>query len=155
MQLEIITGNHPTLRKISEPVVKFDAYLKAMVDNMVETMLMNNGAGLAAPQVGENIRLFVMRRNAEGDAIAVVNPEIIRTEGESLDMEGCLSIPGFAGKVNRAEKIVAEFQDIDGSRKGIVVSGFLARVFQHELDHLNGILYPDKAEEMFRLEERK
>lgn len=155
MELEIIKGNNPTLRKICEPITEFDsAYLHALVSNMVETMFSQDGAGLAAPQVAENIRLFVMRLEDGKTTLTVINPVITRSHGSATEFEGCLSIPGFVGKVKRAESVKATFQNIDGTPNFIELTGFSARVFQHETDHLDGILYPDKAKSMHKLKER-
>ncbi|MBW4828627.1 MAG: peptide deformylase [Clostridiaceae bacterium] len=137
--------NDPILRKKSREVTKIDDRIKTLLNDMVETMYENEGVGLAAPQVGI-LRKVVVIDVGEG-ILKLINPEIIEKEGESLDIEGCLSVPNRAGKVLRPERVKVKYLDIDGNEKTIEGTGLLARALCHEIDHLNGILFIDKVVE--------
>ena len=145
--LNIIKIGHSALRNIAEPVVNFDNKLKILVNNMIETMRLNDGIGIAAPQVNVSKRLFVVDKkmiNEEWDAEVYINPEIIKVEGGELFEEGCLSIPGIRAEVERPIKIKVKFQNLKGETIKEEMNGLLARVFQHEYDHLEGILFVDR-----------
>ncbi len=133
------------LRKTAHKVTKFDAKLHTLLDDMHETMIAADGAGLAAPQVG------ILRRIAVVDVgegkIEIVNPEIVFSEGEVLDIEGCLSVEGRRGKVRRPQKVTVRAQDRHGEWFERTGEGYLARAFSHEIDHLNGVLFVDMIEE--------
>lgn len=137
--------NDPILRKKSREVTKIDDRIKTLLNDMVETMYENEGVGLAAPQVGI-LRKVVVIDVGEG-ILKLINPEIIEKEGESLDIEGCLSVPNRAGKVLRPERVKVKYLDIDGNEKTIEGTGLLARALCHEIDHLSGILFIDKVVE--------
>lgn len=154
--LDIVTFPTPSLRLKSKKVSKFDAELQTLIDNMFETMRAAPGVGLAAPQIGQSIRLVVVEYREDGDENAkprkyvLVNPEIIkRSEEKVTDIEGCLSVPGLAGKVERHEAITVRAKNRFGKSLKIDAEGWLARIFQHEIDHLDGVLYIDRAEEVF------
>ena len=154
--LDIVTFPTPSLRLKSKRVSKFDAELQTLIDNMFETMRAAPGVGLAAPQIGQSIRLVVVEYKEDGDENAkprkyvLVNPEIIkRSEEKVTDIEGCLSVPGLAGKVERHEAITVRAKNRFGKPLKIDAEGWLARIFQHEIDHLDGVLYIDRAEEVF------
>ena len=115
------------------------------MDNMAETMYAANGVGLAAPQIGQSIRLVVIDVEDENGLLTMVNPEIIKKEGNIVDQEGCLSVPNVFGDVERAEKVTVEFLNRWGKKKRLTASGLLARCIQHELDHLEGVLFIDVA----------
>jgi peptide deformylase len=140
---QIRTRGDDVLRKKCKPVKKIDGKLQELVDDMIETMYDANGIGLAAPQVGILKRVIVIDIG-EGP-MALINPEIISQSGEQLEVEGCLSIPGIWGEVKRPEQIVVEALDMDGKLQKIEGTGMLARVLSHETDHLDGILFEDKA----------
>lgn len=145
--LPIIKLGHPTLRKNAQKVEKFDEDLVDLVQKMIETMRINEGIGLAAPQVNVLSRLFVIDRkliNEEWEAQAYINPEILDTQGLDTYEEGCLSIPGIRAEVDRPFKIWVKYQTIDGKVIEEELEGLLARVFQHEYDHLDGILFIDR-----------
>ena len=146
---KILHDGDETLRKISKPVIEFDEHLHTLLDDMVQTMKKSEGAGLAAVQVGVLKRMFVMQAGKE--LRECINPKILKEEGENkIKVEGCLSVPGKCGIVERPEKVWVEYQDRTGkliSNKKL--TGFEAKCFCHEFDHLNGILYIDKATEMF------
>ena len=146
---KIIKEGDETLRKISKPVLDFDDRLGELLDDMLETMHRNDGAGLSAVQVGVLKRAFVM--HAKKDSIQeCINPKILKQEGTNkFKIEGCLSVPGKCGIVERPEKVWVEFQNRKCKKVNKKFTGFEAKCFCHELDHLDGILYIDKATEMF------
>ncbi|PIE98333.1 MAG: peptide deformylase [Treponema sp.] len=153
MNLVFLGDEH--LTKMSKPVEVFDEKLKELTDEMLVLMKKSDGVGLAAPQVGINIRLFVIRIDDGVDRV-FVNPQIIETSQEQCVIEeGCLSIPKFYAKVQRPSAITVQFFDLNGKPHTIQASGFLARVIQHENDHLNGVLFIDRIpEEKRRLAEK-
>src|SRR5690242_4550802 len=140
----ILTLDKPVLRTRAKKVSRFDAYLQRLVDDMWETMRAAPGVGLAAPQVGESIRVLVAEY--EDQAVALVNPEILkRAEEEVLGTEGCLSIPGFVGDdVPRAASVVVKARDPRGKEIRVRAEGWFARILQHEIDHLDGVLFIDR-----------
>lgn len=147
----IRTDEDPILRKKSRKVDKIDDKILVLLDDMVETMYDANGVGLAAPQIGVLRRLVVIDIG-EGP-MKLINPEITFTDGEEEDLEGCLSVPGYNGLVKRPEKLICKYTDENNENIELEAEGFLARAICHELDHLDGILYTDKAETMYRIEE--
>ena len=154
--LDIVTFPEPSLRLKSKQVTKFDTELQTLIDNMFETMRAAPGVGLAAPQIGESRRLVVVEytededENAKPKKYVLVNPEIIRRSEEMVtDIEGCLSLPGLAGVVERHEAVTVKARNRFGKPVKIEANGWLARIFQHEIDHLDGVLYIDRAEEVF------
>lgn len=147
----IRTDEDPILRKKSRKVDKIDDKILVLLDDMVETMYDANGVGLAAPQIGVLRRLVVIDIG-EGP-MKLINPEITFTAGEEEDLEGCLSVPGYNGLVKRPQKLICKYTDENNENIELEAEGFLARAICHELDHLDGILYTDKAETMYRIEE--
>lgn len=138
---EILTG-------IALPVPKVSSEIKKLVDEMFETMRLNNGVGLAAPQVGVNKRVIVIDVSHIGvEPFALVNPVILKQSGSAEDSEGCLSLPGIFLPVVRSEKITVRGRDIKGRSITIQADGFLARVLQHEIDHLEGKVFVDRIED--------
>ena len=149
---KIITLGNETLRKVSNPIKKFDLRLWLLLRDMAETMYDANGVGLAAPQVGF-LRRVVVIDVGEG-FIELVNPEIIATEGEQAGPEGCLSVPGRQGYVRRPNKVTVRAFDRKGKPFEITGEGLLARAFCHEIDHLDGRVYVDVMDhEIFQDEE--
>jgi peptide deformylase len=154
--LPVVTIPDKMLRQRARPVTRFDAELQALIDNMIETMRSSEGVGLAGPQVGVPIRLAVIETPPEMDEegkeiedtrelFVVANPEIIWTSRTVQDgVEGCLSIPGYVGEVERFDSIRVRAQDRYGKKVRYRLRDWTARIFQHEIDHLNGILYIDK-----------
>ncbi len=143
----IITLGHPNLRKVAAPVEKFDDDLKELVHNMIETMRVHEGIGLAATQVNIHKRFFVVDLELIDEKLsaqAYVNPEILDSSGSGDFEEGCLSIPGVRAEVRRPTNIKVRYKNIEGETEEKEMDGLLARVFQHELDHLNGILFIDR-----------
>jgi peptide deformylase len=134
----------PILRAKAAPVTGFDDALKRLADDMLDTMDEAPGVGLAAPQVGHSIQMFVYDTGEEGERGGLCNPTITWMSEETIEMEeGCLSIPGITVEVTRPEAIRVEAQTLDGEPVTIETGGFRARVFQHEIDHLNGVLFID------------
>lgn len=149
---EIVTLPNDVLRKKARRVSDFGPDLKRLVDDLIETMREAPGVGLAAPQIAMQQRVIVVEfGDLEDEEVplklyVVINPEITRTSSEmSIGMEGCLSIPGILGDVERPEAVTVKGQDRNGRPIKIKASGWLARIFQHEIDHLNGVLFVDHA----------
>ena len=142
---KIITAENPILRRKAKKIHRFDPSIAKLADEMFETMHSAGGVGLAAPQIAQSIRIFVAEY--EDHKVAMVNPEIVKAEGEMLGTEGCLSIPGYVGEnIRRAEKIVVKGQDVRGKAMKVNAEGWFARVLQHEIDHLDGILFLDRLD---------
>ena len=131
-----------TLRKKSKPVTSFDAKLSELIDDMIETMHKNNGMGLAAVQCGVLKRVCIVE--TEDALYELVNPTLVSSSGKVIDQEGCLSVEGFHGIVERPEHIVVDYFDRKGEKHTVSAEGYPARAFLHEMDHLDGILFVDK-----------
>jgi peptide deformylase len=142
---QILIDGEDTLRKISRPVTAFDDKLQTLIDDMFETMYANNGIGLAAPQVGVLRRLFVMDLQDGSGPLAVINPEIKDSKGKQIFQEGCLSVPGKYGDVERPASLVLEGFDRYGQPFSLQAEGLKAVCICHENDHLDGILFRDKV----------
>lgn len=143
----ILKFGAPELQRESEPVETFDGKLRDLARDLLETMYAAPGIGLAAPQVGVNLRLLVVDISAgeeKGNQIVLVNPEILEQEGEQKGEEGCLSIPGFTAMVERPQRIRIAGQDTRGHRVEMEAQDLLARALCHEVDHLDGVLYLDR-----------
>jgi peptide deformylase len=154
---EIVKYPAPLLRLKAKPVQVFDKTLQTLIDDMFETMRDAPGVGLAAPQIGESLRVVVVeytddeREDARPKKYVLVNPEIVRESEETVtDLEGCLSVPGLAGEVERFEAVTVIAKNRFGKPIKLKASGWLARIFQHEIDHLNGVLYIDRATRVFQ-----
>ncbi|MCR5177318.1 MAG: peptide deformylase [Anaerovibrio sp.] len=143
--LDIVKAGAPVLKQVAEPVGKVDSKLRKLMDNMAETMYSADGVGLAAPQIGQSIRLVVIDVGDENGLLELVNPVIVRKEGCAVDQEGCLSVPDVYGDVERAEKVSVDYINRWGKKKHLTAGGLLARCIQHELDHLEGVLFIDVA----------
>ena len=148
--LEVLKAGNPVLKQVSVPVERVDKKLKKLMDDMAETMYENDGVGLAAPQVGKNIRLVVIDCQDEHGLLELINPKITFKEGEVVDTEGCLSVPDIYGEVTRAAKVKVEFMNRRGKSQHLTATGLLARCIQHELDHLEGQLFIDIATSVHR-----
>lgn len=145
----IVLLGDPRLRLRGEPVESFGRFLHNLLDDLTHTMRHAPGVGLAAPQIGEGFAACVVE--VEDRLFELVNPKIVRSEGDDRDLEGCLSIPGYAAYVTRREKVWVVAQDRRGRRIKVAGSGLLGRAFQHELDHLQGKLYIDYLDSMDEL----
>ena len=144
---DIQTFPNTVLRNAAKPVVEVDDDIRNLVDDMIETMHSAPGVGLAAPQVGVSLQIIVVDTSVGDDPdalIVLINPEIVSQSGNITLEEGCLSLPGIVSDVNRYNEVTVRGSTLDGELVEIEVEGFLARVFQHELDHLNGSLYWDR-----------
>lgn len=163
-RMRIVTNGHPALRRVSRPIVHVTGDVRELADRMIVTMLENDvpGVGLAAPQVGINIRLIVLMTAQEGGGsrpgalpgemmleshmpLALVNPELVHVSAETVcESEGCLSLPGVGGMVTRAATVVLQARTLDGEEIVAECGGLLARCLQHEIDHLDGKLFFDR-----------
>lgn len=152
---EIIKEGNLTLRKKSRPVTNFDEKLHTLLDDMYETMVDDEGIGLAAPQISVLRQVVVMEVDEESGRIELINPEIIEESGVQKSQEGCLSCPGRWGYVNRPEKVTVKACDRDGNEFTLKAEGRLACCICHEIDHLNGILFIDKVTEWIKPQENE
>ncbi len=151
---EILQIGDPVLRKRSLPIGRFDGALAQLADDMIETMHEANGVGLAAPQVGVLARLIVVEMPDSddyprpGERFVLCNPKVVKASRETeVGQEGCLSVRGYVGMVERPVAAIVEGQDLQGRKVRIKAEDYLARAFLHEIDHLDGVLYVDLAEE--------
>ena len=140
----------PVLRQKSKRVRSIDGSIHKLIGNMLETMHSASGVGLAAPQVGVPLRVIVIGI-PEQEEIVLINPEIVRRTGERLVNEGCLSVPGYIGEIKRAVSVTAKGRDQNGKEIRIKAGELLAQALEHEIDHLNGVLYIDQLESMDKL----
>jgi len=155
-ELKIIYYPDPRLKKMSQPVTRFDEELRQLVVRMFKLMRESHGVGLAAPQVGKNIRLFVMNPSGEaGDDQVYINPVLSDPDDDDEAEEGCLSLPDIHVKVTRNQRIRIAALDLDGTSFEQTASGFMTRVWQHEFDHLNGILLTDRMGPVAKMSNRK
>lgn len=155
--LQIISYPDPFLRLKAKQVTSFDKDFQMLVDDMFETMRDAPGVGLAAPQIGESLRLAVVeytddeREDAKPKRFVLVNPEFVEESEETeTDLEACLSLPGLAGEVERHYAVKLKAQNRFGKPIKVKAEGWLARIFQHEIDHLDGVLYTDRATRVFQ-----
>ncbi len=149
--LPIIKYPDPVLRRKAKRVRGIDASLNRLIDDLIDTMHDAEGAGLAAPQVGVSLKIAVVQMPDE-DVIVLVNPEVVKKSGERIVVEGCLSIPGYRGEIKRSEQVTVKALDRNGKGFRIKAEELLAQALEHEIDHLNGILYIDLLESPDKLE---
>lgn len=147
----VVQDGDPVLRRVCDPVRNFNKELHDLLDDMKVTVRAENGAGLAAPQIGVSLRVVVI--DVQEGFYELINPEIVAFKGEQVGPEGCLSVKGKQGTVTRPNKVKAEYRDRKGKKHKLTAEGFFARAVCHELDHLDGILYTDKAIEVYDLPE--
>jgi peptide deformylase len=145
----ILTADEPILREKTKRVAEFDASLHRLLDDLLETMREAPGIGLAANQVGVPLQVAVIE--IEGKVTELINPKLVRRSGSVVDWEGCLSIPGFVAEVERAEKVTVKARDRNGKEFRVKGDELLGRALQHEVDHLNGVLYIDYLESLEEL----
>ena len=143
MRYPILIHPNDKLKRVAQPIDVITDETVALLDNLYETMVANDGIGIAAPQVGKNKRIAVVEVD-EGDKFELINPEIIEAKGESIDVEGCLRIPHVYGTVKRADEVTVRYYDREGEEIEVTAFGYLARAFQHEIDHLDGVLFVEK-----------
>jgi len=139
----ILTFEHPALREKAKKVSRVDTSIQRLIDDLTQTMLDAPGAGLAANQIGVPLRVCVVKGD-DNQIWGLVNPEIVKHAGSQVGYEGCLSYPGWVGEVERYETVVVKGRNRHGKEVRIKSSGFTARAFQHELDHLDGVLFIDR-----------
>ena len=142
--LNILVAGDPVLRKVAEPVTRIDKKLHRLLKDMADTMYASDGVGLAAPQIGVSKRIVVI--DVGEGLFELINPVIVKKEGEVVSAEGCLSVPEYEGEVQRASYVECEFTDRTGKRMLLQAHDLLAICIQHELDHLDGVLFIDKAQ---------
>ncbi len=140
----------PVLRQKAKRVRIIGGSIQKLIGDMIETMRAVSGVGLAAPQVGVPLRVIVIGM-PEGEVTVLINPEVVRRKGERLVDEGCLSVPGYLGEIKRAESITVKGRDRNGKEIRVKADGLLAQVLEHEIDHLNGVLYVDHLESRDKL----
>jgi peptide deformylase len=145
----ILTAEEPILRERAKRVTRFDASLNRLLDDMLETMRDAPGVGLAANQIGVPLQVAVIE--LEDKVTELINPQIVRSSGEIIDWEGCLSVPGFVAEVARAAKVTVKARNRRGKEFRVKGVELFARALQHEIDHLNGILYVDYLESLDEL----
>jgi peptide deformylase len=143
--LEIRVYPDPVLTKIAEPVTEFTPELQQFAEDMIETMFHNEGVGLAAPQVGRSIQVITLC-DYESDPVCLVNPEIVEMDGQEYGDEGCLSLPSLYAPVPRATTITVHAQELDGTPIEFEATDYIARIIQHECDHLKGKIFPDRLD---------
>ena len=148
--LKVRRYGDPVLRRRANPVDAVTPEIRRLVSDMIDTMYDEVGIGLAAPQVGASVRLLVVGDEEGRGAQALVNPAITAQGGKVTAEEGCLSLPGIFAQVTRSEWVTLEAQDLDGRPIAITARGLRARVFQHEIDHLDGVLFIDRLEPVIR-----
>lgn len=151
---KIILEGDPQLNKVSREVSEVNDRIRILLDDLVDTMREAGGVGLAAPQVGVLRRVCVVEVD-EGEVYYLVNPVIVSKEGDQYGSEGCLSVPGYYGDVHRPQKVVVEALDRDGKKQRYEAEDFKARAFCHEIDHLDGIVYTSKADNLRKVEEKE
>lgn len=151
----IVKDPDPVLRERAVEVTKFNSNLHKLLNDMAATMYDAEGVGLAAPQIGISKRVIVVDVGDEHGLIEMVNPEIVERKGDQLGPEGCLSIPNLNGEVLRSQWIKLKGQDRDGNPFEMEATDYLARAFQHEVDHLNGVLFTDIADSVYDISQRQ
>ncbi len=162
MILDIISIGDPVLRMKAKKIQVFDRDLRNLAENMLETLRNSGGVGLAAPQIGDSIRMIVVEyadtekdENAKPQTFTLVNPEITGHSAETeTGVEGCLSVPGLVGEVERWQSVKIKAQNLAGKPVKVSAEGWLARIFQHEIDHLDGICYVDRTDNVWKPEDK-
>lgn len=149
----IVQHPDPVLREKAVQVRKINANVNKLLDDMLETMIDAEGIGLAAPQVGVSKRIAIVQLNEDEELIEMINPEIIEKQGEQFGPEGCLSMPNLLGEVRRYQQIKIKALNRDGNEFELDALDLLSRAIQHEIDHLNGVLFTDLAEKLYNKRE--
>ncbi|MFC2003254.1 peptide deformylase [Chloroflexota bacterium] len=147
---QIRTLPDPALKRKAKRVSIIDGSIQQLIDDMLETMLQAGGVGLAAPQIGVSLRVVVLQMPDE-ESVVLINPEIVKRSGEREVSEGCLSVPGYAGEIKRSVSVTVKGRDRQGKAIRLKATGLMAQALEHELDHLNGVLYIDHIEEPAKL----
>ncbi len=150
---EIIMFGNPKLKRVSKRIEKIDEEVVSLVKDLKDSLYSTTGIGLAAPQIGVLKRAIIIDLREGEEPIILINPAIAAKIGKEESIEGCLSYPGYEGKVIRPKKVTVKGVDINGKKVEYTAEGLLAKAFCHEIDHLDGILYTDRAKKVYRLEE--
>jgi peptide deformylase len=150
---EILKFGNQKLKRVSRKVDIIDTEIIKLVENLKDTLYSTTGIGLAAPQIGVLKRVIFIDLREGKEPIALVNPKIVAKVGKEESIEGCLSYPGFEGSLIRPKKVTVQGMDINGNTVEYNADGLLAKAFCHEIDHLDGILYIDRARKVYKLEE--
>lgn len=150
---EILQFGDKTLKRVSRRVETIDEEILSLVQDLKDTLYNTNGIGLAAPQIGVLKRVILIDLRDDSNPIILVNPKIIKKIGKEEDIEGCLSYPGYEGDVVRPRKVVVTGKELNGQDVEYTATGLLAKAFCHEIDHLDGILYTDKAGKIYKIQE--
>ncbi|BCX15596.1 MAG: peptide deformylase [Candidatus Parcubacteria bacterium] len=153
-ETKLITYPHQILKKTTKEVAEINDAIKKIIETMKKMMKQHKGVGLAANQIGENLSIFIAIDEQKGKIETFINPKIIKYIGkEELKEEGCLSVPNVWGYVKRYPQVIIEYTNLWNKKRKIRAKGLLAHIIQHEIDHLQGILFIDKAQEVFTLKE--
>ncbi|MEO0478623.1 MAG: peptide deformylase [Planctomycetota bacterium] len=156
--MDVVIYPGSSLRRGGKTIDSFDDELRQVVSDMFETMYSHNGVGLAAPQVGLPLNLFVLNPAGNADEkdgeMVLINPEIVKRKGHEFGEEGCLSFPGLYAEVERSKDVRVKYQDLDGEEHEERFEGFLARIVQHEADHLKGVVFTDRLSAVEKLRVR-
>jgi peptide deformylase len=154
--MPVIKMDNPVLHRKAKKVRKIDGSIQKLIDDMIDTMHDIEGVGLAAPQVGVPLQVVVIQMPDEEEVITLINPEMVKTSEENEMMtEGCLSLPGYRGEVKRFTSVTVKARDREGKPIRIKGEGLMAQALQHEVDHINGIVYVDHLESVDKLEKIK
>lgn len=143
MILPLVLHPDERLQSVTRPIQEITEEVEELLDNLQDTMIAHDGVGLAAPQVGKNLQVAVVEEE-DGEIIELINPRIVQSTGETIDVEGCLSIPHVYGTVARAKRILVHYYDREGDEMELEAYDYLARAIQHEIDHLHGVLFTEK-----------
>jgi peptide deformylase len=150
---EILKFGNPKLKRISKRVDKIDKEVTSLIQDMKDTLYSTTGIGLAAPQIGELKRVILIDLKDGEEPIVLLNPAIVAKVGKEEDIEGCLSYPGYEGNVVRPKKVTVQGLSVKGEKVQYTAEGLLAKAFCHEIDHLDGVLYTDRAKKVYKIEE--
>lgn len=149
---EILKFGNPKLKRISKRVDKMDKEVISLIQDMKDTLYSTTGIGLAAPQIGELKRVILIDLKDGEEPIVLLNPAIVAKVGKEEDIEGCLSYPGYEGNVVRPKKVTVQGLNVKGEKVQYTAEGLLAKAFCHEIDHLDGVLYTDRAKKVYKIE---
>jgi peptide deformylase len=149
---EILKFGNPKLKRISKRVDNIDKEVKSLIQDMKDTLYSTTGIGLAAPQIGELKRVILIDLRDGEEPIVLANPAIVAKVGKEEDIEGCLSYPGYEGNVVRPKKVTVQGLNVKGEKVQYTAEGLLAKAFCHEIDHLDGVLYTDRAKKVYKIE---
>lgn len=152
---EILQFGDKVLTRVSRRIEKIDEEVLNLAQDLKDTLYNSDGVGLAAPQIGVLKRAILVDLRDGSEAIILLNPKIIKKIGKTEDIEGCLSYPGYEGPVVRPRRIVVTGVTLEGEEVEYTVDGFLARVFCHEIDHLDGVVYTDRCKKVYKIEDRE